>query len=257
MMARSSANGLTGGVANLDVRINGESIVQDGVAEIPMANSDTYGVVKSVASKGIAISNKGILEFANGANVKIDERSSNYAILDYNIDYAVKAAMCDGKGAAWTADEQAAARERMGISDWELVADITLEEEASKINLGAISDKYSEFYADLSIPALESAVIVYYEFGVWTNNGTPSANEIDFIRASNEKEQHGRVNAIKIDNYFWYYTTGGVLNNNIIGQPSSIKANVKKIKAVGYNFYLRCTNANVFPAGTEFIMYAR
>ena len=33
------------------------------------------------------------------------------------LDYAVKAAMCDGEGAAWTAAEQAAARERMGIDD--------------------------------------------------------------------------------------------------------------------------------------------
>lgn len=50
-----------------------------------------------------------------------------------NLDYAVKAAMCDGKGAAWTDAEQAAARKRMGFGDnlelievWELDRDETM-----------------------------------------------------------------------------------------------------------------------------------
>lgn len=45
------------------------------------------------------------------------------------LDYAVKAAMCDGKGAAWSEDEQASARERIGINEWEEIADFTLEED--------------------------------------------------------------------------------------------------------------------------------
>ncbi len=46
-----------------------------------------------------------------------------------NLDYAVKAAMCDGKGAAWTSDEQKAARERMGIpGGYELIEEITIAE---------------------------------------------------------------------------------------------------------------------------------
>lgn len=46
-----------------------------------------------------------------------------------NLDYAVKAAMCDGKGAAWSDTEQAAARERIGVEQWELIADITSGED--------------------------------------------------------------------------------------------------------------------------------
>lgn len=56
------------------------------------------------------------------------------AITIPKMDYAVKAAMCDGIGAAWTAEEQAAARERMAVengSDFELLVDATLEEEAN------------------------------------------------------------------------------------------------------------------------------
>ena len=45
----------------------------------------------------------------------IDKREGYKPIVGTNLDYAVKAAMCDGKGAAWTEDEQVAARSRMGI----------------------------------------------------------------------------------------------------------------------------------------------
>lgn len=54
-----------------------------------------------------------------------------YALTLRRIDYAVKAAMCDGKGTAWTAEEQVVARERMGIGEYEDVLDMTLEEDSS------------------------------------------------------------------------------------------------------------------------------
>lgn len=47
---------------------------------------------------------------------------------------AVKAAMCDGKGAAWTSDEQAAARARIGIpGEYELIEEFTLAEAVDNI----------------------------------------------------------------------------------------------------------------------------
>ena len=70
------------------------------------------------------------------SNDMISKRNNNYCpVVPTNLDYAVKAAMCDGKGAAWTAEEQAAARERMGAyrRDYRLIADITLEQESSKL----------------------------------------------------------------------------------------------------------------------------
>ena len=124
---------------NLDVRINGESIVQNGVAEIPIANRDNvFGVVKTIPYEfwgtGVgADSNDGQLRLYPASEKSIDARQKiNVSPISVNnLDYAVKAAMCDGKGAAWTAEEQAAARERMGIDEWESILDITLEEESS------------------------------------------------------------------------------------------------------------------------------
>lgn len=104
-----------------DVQINGTSITSDGVANIPLAsasnagafqlynNNEAYGLIAD-ASRGVYV--------RQAPNATIDARENRYCpVTANNLDYAVKAAMCDGKGAAWTADEQAAARSRMGIDD--------------------------------------------------------------------------------------------------------------------------------------------
>nr|WP_296083881.1 hypothetical protein [uncultured Blautia sp.] len=110
------------GGSNLDVQINGESIVQDGVAEIPIAKNQRLGLTQP--SSRYRISQR-----------TPDNLSSGYAtqyISNSSLDAAVEAAMCDGKGAAWTAEEQAVARERMGIiseDDFELIATVNPSKE--------------------------------------------------------------------------------------------------------------------------------
>ena len=104
-----------------DVRIKGKSITADGVADIPTAvpNSGSYGVVKMGGySNGLRINGIGELAIVDANQSAIDKRAGgSYPITAQGFDYAVKAAMCDGKGAAWTAAEQAAAKKRMGIDD--------------------------------------------------------------------------------------------------------------------------------------------
>ena len=109
-----------GGGSNLDVRIDGQSIVQDGVAEIPIAKNQRLGLTQP--SSRYRISQR-----------TPDNLSSGYAtqyISNSSLDAAVEATMCDGKGAAWTADEQKAARDRIGIDEYEDVLDMTLEEDS-------------------------------------------------------------------------------------------------------------------------------
>lgn len=104
-----------------DVRINGTSITTDGVADIPAAvqNSGAYGVVKMAGnSSGLRINSNGEIAIVDASDSFIINRAKgSYPITTQHFDYAVKAAMCDGKGAAWTPSEQAAAKKRMGISD--------------------------------------------------------------------------------------------------------------------------------------------
>lgn len=127
-----------GGVANLDVRINSESIVHDGVAEIPLCTKTqgsglvTIDIYSNDGGLYRANRDTGLIRVAKASNNSLDERKNNYCpVVPNNLDYAVKAAMCDGKGAAWTSEEQAAARDRMGVDEWEDVLDVTLEEESS------------------------------------------------------------------------------------------------------------------------------
>lgn len=99
-----------------DVQINGTSIVEDGVANVPVASANVFGTVKvpSFSShKGITMSS-GQLYVITATASQIDSRTQHDIIDPTNLDYAVKAAMTDGKG-AWTADEQAAAQRLIGI----------------------------------------------------------------------------------------------------------------------------------------------
>ena len=104
-----------------DVRINGTSITADGVADIPISDGTTAGVIITDNSDGgystglASVNNR--LYLKNAAPIEITNRYSRIPILANNMDYAVKASMCDGKGASWTADEQKAARERMNAAD--------------------------------------------------------------------------------------------------------------------------------------------
>ena len=117
------------GGSNLDVQINGESIVQDGVAEIPISSHDTLGLVYTDNSAGGyttgLINRQGRLQVNTASIDDVNKRRLRKEIDCSNFDYAVKAAMCDGKGAAWTAEEQAAARARIGALDTQDMIDIT------------------------------------------------------------------------------------------------------------------------------------
>ena len=137
--------------SDLDVQIDGKSIVQNGVAEIPLCTKTKEAGLISIDAYpnngGLYRANNatGLIRIASATNNQIDERRNQFCpIVPETIDYAVKAAMCDRKGTAWTADEQTAARERMRIYDWEDILDITLEEDGA-VNLdlnGTFKDLY-------------------------------------------------------------------------------------------------------------------
>ena len=118
-----------------DVQVAGVSVLTDDVANVPMANKGVLGV-SSVDNYSIGTTNTGSLFLYNSRKEDIDARSANIALTPYNLDYAVKAAMCDGKGAAWTAAQQAAARERMGVvrfTEMKHITTLVIAEETSSI----------------------------------------------------------------------------------------------------------------------------
>lgn len=124
-----------------DTQINGTSIVENGIANIPAYWSNTANGIELLNTKTKKIQ----LRLVDPSKKDISNRQAGIyqAINTLNYDYTVKSAMsapiADTAGMiegvyhypAWTAEERAAARERMGT--WVTIADITLEEDASMI----------------------------------------------------------------------------------------------------------------------------
>ena len=108
-------------------------MLDGGVAKVPIATADAPGVVSILSPQDGGIWNdNGCLRISFATDAEISSRLGNRkTIVCANMDYAVTAAMTDGKGPAWTAAQQKAARERMGIpGDYELIEEIVLTEES-------------------------------------------------------------------------------------------------------------------------------
>lgn len=119
-----------------DVQVAGSSVLDGGVAKVPIAQADAPGVVSIPSPQDSGIWNdNGSLKISYATDAQISGRlGKRKAIVCANMDYAMKAALCDGKGAAWTDAEQKAARERMGIDKaYELIEEIVLSEDTGSI----------------------------------------------------------------------------------------------------------------------------
>ena len=101
-----------------DVQLNGSSIVQDGVAQIPIMSSGHLGIgyVTGGATCGLDVDSSGRIYIKPANERLMENRYGSYAIRFEDYDKAVKHAMCDGKGAAWTDTERLAALLRLGCT---------------------------------------------------------------------------------------------------------------------------------------------
>lgn len=194
-----------------DVQINGTSLVAGGVANI------------KASGYGIGHNNAG-LYLVSATNNQINARkNSNMSITPLVLDYAVKAAMCDGKGPAWTAEEQAAARDRIGIDKpFELIEEIVCDGEATAYTRTV--DVNGNPYNLLS---------VYIEFEIETGNSYTSSV---FFRAydaeSNAVLYDGSLVSQK--NYV-SYLLGGVDAKNGMYQGWMISGNIASYSSGGSN----------------------
>lgn len=146
-----------------DVQLNGESLVQDSMATIPLVGYNRLGAVQLDPAGFAAASVEGKLALVPPTDAQISTHTyTQRPITPSCMDYAVKAAMCDGKGAAWTAAEQKAARERMGIDKpYELIEEITLTEGVRKIN------RLNFGYAVSSLVGCVELPVVTAPFGIF------------------------------------------------------------------------------------------
>lgn len=140
-----------------DVQVAGKSVLDGGVANAP-------GVVSILPPVDSGIWNdNGSLKISYATDAEISKRVGfRKTIVCANMDYAVKAAMCDGKGAAWTDAEQNAARERMGVDKaYELIEEIVVNESVTQVVRTNMS--LAETRIVVEVPVSDSAGAVAIE----------------------------------------------------------------------------------------------
>lgn len=244
------------GGSNLDVRIDGQSIVQDGVADIPVGQWNKYSLFK--VGSGMSVT-AGEIHPLPANDDRLSKREWYSPITAGILDKSVKAAMCDGKGATWTADEQVAARERMGVGDYAVIISTTLEEET-------VSITYTQ--KDNGNALNEKDIIVYIEL---PNAATKNTN--GWISFNNDKIYN---NIFMAKDYKYYIgkmrDIGGLWigeNNTFaaINPASATNSEYLRHQAYGIknpdvisiinriNIYL--VNGEKFPVGTNIKIYSR
>ena len=186
-----------------DVQVAGSSVLENGVANVPIAQWDAPGVVSVPYPLDSGIWNdNGSLRISYATDDEISSRKgTRKSIVCANMDYAVKAAMCDGKGAAWTSDEQKAAQERMGIpGDYELIEEITISEAITSFIRESTPDgtpySLAGFLCVITSPGVDNAIILnqyifagetsLYNYGVRSVDKVVNAKSVFFACVNNK-----------------------------------------------------------------------
>lgn len=249
------------GGSNLDIQIDGESIVQDGVAEIPVANNyNTKGLVKiGGIYDGLVINDNGVLMVNSYSQSLINGRKQNVPICAKYLDDSVKAAMCDGKGDAWTAEEQVAARARMGAwsGDWQIIMDETLAELTQEVSF-EVPDDTKEMICFFKSGATVAETTVYLRtensgasvgesfsaFGglLETNAISIGCQKIQFISS-----QYGLIEY----SYLSHLEPSSTDNAQRAGKTSPLRIDDKRF------FFHSVNRGTGYPAGTRLLVLAR
>lgn len=112
-MAKCVMLKIGGGVT--DVTVGRESVVADGVANIPHASATNSGVVGINPEFGISIAGSKLF-ITKASNSELGQRAAYKGITPKNMDMAIKVALTDKKGDKWTDTERLAALDRMGCT---------------------------------------------------------------------------------------------------------------------------------------------
>lgn len=160
-----------------DVQIGGTSIVDGGVANIPMASYDNLGLVQLNKSQIERNQNTGITYLAPINNISNDwssarrEKTCNIvtqALTIASIDWGVKHAMTDGIGTAWTDTEKTGA--------WSRLSSIKTAMDEVAV---AGAHYYLPEQTELTIALPDDALLGQEITVVWYNGETPATLAVD------------------------------------------------------------------------------
>ncbi len=255
--------GINRGGAVDDVQINGTSIVVDKVANIPIATTQTLGVLKTSSTYGTYVNSSGFLQTQSASEVNINDRTNSYKpIVPNNFDYAVKAAMTDGKGAGWTEVEKANARARMGVNQAYLVEEFTLAEDADAIERSTEPDGTPYNFESLVV-VIDCNNLTFNAFSMWLRlnhlkNGQWVYSGQGAMGTNNNK--YGVFKWIKTINGFIDSGYDCSANNSATGTQAlsvmaKVPSNIVRLNTIINDFRLYTTGSSVIPAGTKISIY--
>jgi len=253
-----------------DIQIDGTSIVESGVANIPYGSNDNYGLLKASSTNGIFASG-GVLSINNASESDIKGGTEELKPLTPNREHMAtfyglaKAAGYDEKDSTlpvgtYTEEAIIAIQKMLGVyqAPWELIEDFTLEEDGD-FDKSAEPDgtlyNFRSAYVRITVPPNSTSIASGY--GRWyfvDENGTRLTAESGRYTANTAQmcksiliERNANMAMAKLNSYT---TTGGKAMlgyKNIAG----ISFNYGSIKRI-------YTNAqDKEPAGARIEIYAQ
>lgn len=225
-----------------DVNITADNITTAlGYAPAKVPESTSWGIINNA---------NGEIALNPASNNIINSRTTRQPITTGNLDYAVTAAMTDGKGPAWTAEQQAAARDRMGIDKaYELIEEITTDGTAIlERNVEPDGTPYNFKSIFIEINSTLENVDGYNLYLTWGNGGrTPIW--IDKITANtNICTKIAYVEALMI-NGLWHVSYRQHATDNYITNVQ------EKVVPNAAGNITKFNTANAITAGVKFTIY--
>ena len=182
---KDGAPGKDGSDANVTAE-NIEAALGYAPAKVPQSVS--WGIINNV---------NGEIALNPASNNTIDSRTTRQPITTGNFDYAVTAAMTDGKGPAWTAAQQAAARNRMGIpGDYELIEELVLAEESRVVRskeLDGTPYNFAVIMLRAEFPASEKTGNIYIAYDIGNHPAAATSYFLSPYKADAVKYGYSKI----------------------------------------------------------------
>lgn len=174
-------------------------------------------------------------------------------------DEIVKCAMCDGKGVTWTAEEQVAARARMGAwsGDWQIIMDETLAELTQEVSF-EVPDDTKEMICFFKSGATVAETAVYLRtknsgasvgesFSAFGGQLTTNAISIGCQKIQFISSQYGLIEY----SYLSHLEQSSTDNAQRAGKTSTLRIDDKRF------FFHSVDRGTGYPAGTRLLVLAR
>lgn len=230
----------------------------DYVKNTDYADNSKFGVVKTNNNYGIQTEN-GVLYIRRATEPEIKTRHQWAPITPNNLDLALKIAMCDGVGEAWTDEEKLKAQERIGVSKipsgMTLTADVVLEESVARVSFNEIVVKN---YEKLIIYIFQPATAFSSGNGSISFNSSVGGGlgSTVYNAFSTNQKINVRHTMVKTDGSNFETTCEWVNAGTNINDTAFIQS-LYKSDANPYSGYLTISTTQTFPIGTHILIYTK